>query len=313
MTIKELKDQFSRQKITKGDLIDQLYNSHQVLSDFATNLQGTEIQSIEITDDAVIFTTRETAYHTGGVRFYIDVRDKRITPVEAFNFGVYEQEDSEMIYQLLTPGMTIFDIGANIGWYTNHIARKYPDTKIYSFEPLPETFRQLSNNTALNGPKNVVLNNIALADERKTLTFFFSPSQTGASSSQQITAHTDVVKVDCQALPLDDYLKENTVDSLDFIKCDVEGAELFVFQGARETLVTHKPIVFTEMLRKWAAKFGYHPNDIIQLFTELGYKCYVASEGKLKAFGQVDEQTIETNFFFLHPDKLTEEHRSRML
>jgi hypothetical protein len=56
---------------------------------------------------------------------------------------------------------------------------------------------------------------------------------------------------------------------VDFIKCDVEGAELFVYQGAKATLMQQKPIVFTEMLRKWAAKFDYHPNDIIALFDEL--------------------------------------------
>jgi hypothetical protein len=55
----------------------------------------------------------------------------------------------------------------------------------------------------------------------------------------------------------------------------------------------------TEMLRKWAAGFGYHPNDIIDLFAGLGYKCF---DSTLKPFGRMDEATTETNFFFLHPD-----------
>ena len=88
---------------------------------------------------------------------------------------------------------------------------------------------------------------------------------------------------------------------IDFIKCDVEGAELFVFQGALKLLAQDKPIVFTEMLRKWAAKFDYHPNQIIELFQGLGYQCFTAdAEGKLRAFGLMDDQTQETNFFFLH-------------
>ena len=59
----------------------------------------------------------------------------------------------------------------------------------------------------------------------------------------------------------------------------------------------------SEMLRKWSAKFNYHPNDIIQLFEEIGYECYViADNGMLKRFGYVNEETIETNYFFLHPE-----------
>jgi hypothetical protein len=57
------------------------------------------------------------------------------------------------------------------------------------------------------------------------------------------------------------------------------------------------------MLRKWAAKFGYHPNDIINYFFQFGYNCCVAHKGKLKKIDKVNDQTIETNFFFLHENK----------
>lgn len=57
------------------------------------------------------------------------------------------------------------------------------------------------------------------------------------------------------------------------------------------------------MLRKWSNKFGYHPNDIINLFTKIGYQCYVINDKKLKLFTKVDENTIETNYFFLHKQK----------
>jgi hypothetical protein len=86
----------------------------------------------------------------------------------------------------------------------------------------------------------------------------------------------------------------------------VEGAEYFVFKGGVETISKHLPIVFTEMLRKWAAKFGYHPDHIIELFKEFGYQCYASSGGKLKIFDKVSEETVQTNFFFLHPMKHAE-------
>ena len=96
---------------------------------------------------------------------------------------------------------------------------------------------------------------------------------------------------------IDNFMIINSIDKLDFVKCDVEGAEYFVYQGGLETFKHKKPIIFTEMLRKWAAKFGYHPNDIINYFSQFGYKCFIANKGKLKIVDKVDEQTIETNFF----------------
>jgi len=78
---------------------------------------------------------------------------------------------------------------------------------------------------------------------------------------------------ECNVKTLDDFINKKKI-KIDFIKCDVEGAELFVFLGAKKVLLEHKPIIFCEMLRKWCKKFKYHPNEIILLFYKLGYKCF---------------------------------------
>lgn len=57
------------------------------------------------------------------------------------------------------------------------------------------------------------------------------------------------------------------------------------------------------MLRKWSAKFNYHPNDIISFLSELGYRCYALSKENVQIINEVDENTIATNFLFLHPKK----------
>ena len=303
MGIKEIKAGFKSGEINKGDFINQMHGFHKVLFDFSENLKHSEIAKIEISDDNVLFTTRSTDYHPGGCKFYVDVIDKRVTPVDTFNFDVYEKQDSEMLFKLLQDGDTIFDIGANIGWYSCHMAKKLPMAKIYSFEPIPETFEKLNKNITINDITNVVLNNIAFSSKRETLTFYYSPLVTGASSSQNITENEHMSKLECAADTLDNYMAVNNIEKLDFIKCDVEGAEYFVFQGGSKTFVEHKPIVFTEMLRKWAAKFGYSPNDIITYFTNFGYKCFVSDAGKLRQFGTVTDETQETNYFFLHDIK----------
>jgi FkbM family methyltransferase len=303
MDIKQVKSDFKSNKITKVDFVNKMHEFHKVLFDFSETLADTEIAKIEIADGSVIFTSRQTNLHPGGAKFYVDVTDKRVTPVDTFNFDYYEQEDSEMLYKLVTDGDTIFDIGANIGWYSNHLAKKLPASTIYSFEPIPETFAQIKRNTELNEAKNIKLNNFAFADERKKLTFFYSPNITGASSSVNITENDNMVKLECEANTIDNFVKENNIARLDFVKCDVEGAELFVYRGGAATFEKYKPIVFTEMLRKWAAKFCYHPNDIIAFFGQFGYKCYTSHSGKLIEMPKVTDETMETNFFFLHPQK----------
>ena len=102
---------------------------------------------------------------------------------------------------------------------------------------------------------------------------------------------------------MDTFVKDEKISALDFVKCDVEGAEYFVYQGGLETLKKFKPIIFSEMLRKWSAKFDYHPNDIINLLKQIGYLCFVIRGRKLEEFTLMDENTLETNFIFLHKEK----------
>jgi hypothetical protein len=92
----------------------------------------------------------------------------------------------------------------------------------------------------------------------------------------------------------------------DFIKCDVEGAELLVFRGGRETLLRDKPIIFAELLRKWAKPFGYHPTDMLDYFRQLGYLCYAVSDAGARRLEEVTDATPETNYAFVH----AEAHRS---
>ncbi len=76
-----------------------------------------------------------------------------------------------------------------------------------------------------------------------------------------------------------------------------------MFQGGLKAIKRDTPIVFSEMLRKWSAKFDYHPNEIISLLSDIGYDCFVVKNGGLEKFVSMDESTKETNFFFLHHNK----------
>ena len=79
-----------------------------------------------------------------------------------------------------------------------------------------------------------------------------------------------------------------------------------VVQGGHETL-QHTPIILMELLRKWSREFGYHPNDVFALLAQYGYGAWVFSaDGSLQACDQVTEETVQTNYVFLHPHKHAE-------
>ncbi len=297
MNLLETKAAFRAGTLEKHDYIRRMHEWHFVLFQYRELMRGTQVSRIEITDDEVIMTARDT-----GVRIVCDPADHRVAPVEILNFDAYEVEDARMIRALVAPGQRVFDVGANYGWYSLDLVKTVPGVHIDAFEPVPKTFAYLKRNVELNAAQGITLHNFGLSTKAETKTFYFYPEGSGNASLANLSDRKDVVRLDCELRRMDDVVREGR-HTVDFIKCDVEGAELFVFQGGVETLRAQRPVVFTEMLRKWAAKFDYHPNRILELFTSLGYRCFTAKGGRLAPFATMDENTVETNFFFLHPEK----------
>jgi len=132
--------------------------------------------------------------------------------------------------------------------------------------------------------------------------YFQKEGSVNASAAIMNTDRSNTI-IKCHVDTIDNYFQENNLAQLDFIKCDIEGAEFFAFQGGKNTIAEYKPVIFTEMLRKWSAKFEYHPNDIIMFFKEMGYNCYYATHNNLREIKTITDETMETNFFFLHENK----------
>lgn len=297
-TLQEMRDQHLSGALNKPEYIRSMYElRHAHLFEYAKYLPQTDVESIEIRDGKVIMTSKKY-----GVRMLCPEGDHRVAPIESLNFMSYEEKDANMILKLVPAKGVVFDVGANMGWYSLLIAHKYEGCQIHAFEPIPKTYSFLEQNIKLNQVPNIVAHHFGLSNERKDITFYFYPEGSGNASSANLSERTDAELITCHVERLDDFAGADKLH-VDFIKCDVEGAELFAFQGAKETLQRDKPIVFTEMLRKWAAKFNYHPNEIIALFTSLGYRCFYAVGPNLKELAEMTDETVETNFFFLHSEK----------
>jgi FkbM family methyltransferase len=297
-SLQKIREQHLAGEISKPEYIEKMYQMHHAqLFEYAKYLAQTDVNSIQIRDNAVVMTSRKY-----GISMQCPEGDHRVAPIESLNFLSYEEKDTNMILKLVPKRAVVFDVGANMGWYSLLIARHVTDSQIHAFEPIPKTYSSLARNIELNHANNVTAHHFGLSSERKDITFYFYPEGSGNASSANLSERTDAELVTCHVERLDDFVRDNKLH-VDFIKCDVEGAELFAFQGATETIQRDKPIVFTEMLRKWAAKFNYHPNEILSLFSSFGYKCFYAQENSLKELVEMTDETIETNFFFLHAKK----------
>jgi len=301
MKLLDRKQHYHSGQINKQQYIDEMYQFHQLLFDYSELLKDTDIASIRIQDNGVVFTSREQ-----GINIWCNQPDKRAAPFEILNFNFYEPAESHLIFELISTlgdSCNIFDIGANIGWYSLSIAKRFNQAKIWSFEPVKSTFDYFQKNLDLNLEfKNITLYNFGFSNQNETLKFYVQPEASVSASLVNITESETIKEITCEVKRLDEFIHENPV-KIDFIKCDVEGSELLVYQRGLETIKRDKPIIFTKMLRKWSAKFNYHSNQIIDLMAEIGYYCFTVCGQKLSQFLIMDDTTVETNFFFFHRER----------
>ena len=285
-------------EVSKHDYINGIYKFHKNLFDYSEFISNTDIQKIEISDNSVIMTSRKL-----GLKIFCNKNDKRIPPIEILNFDCYEKNDSAMIFNLVDDDFTIFDIGANIGWYSLALTKLNNTIDIFAFEPVTKTYEILLKNIELNHIHNIYSFNHGFYSKNTELEFYYNMDGSGNASSKNLMDKKNTQKIKCAVKMLDSFVSTNNIEKIDMIKCDVEGAELFVFQGAENSIVKFKPIIFAEMLRKWTAKFDYHPNDIIKFFKNIEYLCFFVTDNELVQISNIDNDTLSTNFFFLHKEK----------
>lgn len=294
--LKQLEEKFKKGHIKKSEYIKKMHSLHLVLWDYFDFIQGKNIKSIEISQEKIIFETKDR------IKMFGNREDERIIPIEILNFGDCEADEILMARKFLKKDSIILDIGANIGWYCLSLFKNVSNGQIIAFEPASRTFANLKSNISINNAKNVKLYNFAVSDEKKERFFYYYPTESGSSSFMDL--HSDIKKriIRSKTKKIDDFIGK-IVPKVDFIKCDIEGAEIFAIKGALKTIKKNLPVLLVEMLRKWSAKFEYHPNDIIKILSNIGYKCYFLRNGKLVEIKKITEKTKVTNFFFLHFQK----------
>jgi FkbM family methyltransferase len=161
-----------------------------------------------------------------------------------------KETDSEKLAamcRLIPPGGTFFDVGAFIGLHTCAVARHVgPDGKVMAFEPMPENFELLRGNVRINSLDNVRCEQVALSDADGSIDLFVPGEHPGGSSSSTRVYESPGWRRAGRArrARLDDFQPER----VDLIKIDVEGHEMDVLEGGRQTIACHHPVIVCEVM-----------------------------------------------------------------
>jgi len=205
-----------------------------------------------------------------------------------YYFGTQDRKSEELFSRLLRAGDTVLDVGANIGIYTLLAASKVGvHGRVMSLEPIPETFRELRENVRLNCCKDVSLYQVAAWQCNGTV-------QMGCPMDPR--RHADLYGVGIEgieqstltvkAVRIDDLVRSAGISRVDFIKMDIEGAELPALRGASEVLWRDRPKLMLEVHHGMTSRFRYEPQDIARFLEPLGYQCYAMNEDYRASLGK---------------------------
>jgi FkbM family methyltransferase len=227
--------------------------------------------------------------------------------------GKFETAELAFLNRFLRPGMTVLDLGAHHGFYTLLASKRVGNTgNVFSFEPSPRERKALRLHLRLNRCKNVVIQEMALGDQNTDSALYVVEDWAAGCNSLRppdVAAKTSPVPV--HVVRLDDWLAEHKIDRVDFIKLDVEGAELTILKGAQGLLnCGPRPVILAEVQDVRTLPWGYRARKIVTTLEELGYLWFqLSAQGSLLEIDP-DRDAFEANLVAI-PDELTHEVLSR--
>ncbi|MBZ5668208.1 MAG: FkbM family methyltransferase [Acidobacteriia bacterium] len=184
--------------------------------------------------------------------------------------GSYEYHKRKAFEERVAKGSVVFDIGANTGFYTLLASVLVgPQGRVFAFEPVPRNLRYLQEHLRINGIKNVSVIEAAVADCVGVAHFDAgpNPSMGRLAADGCLTVRT---------VSLDEMVRRGELPPPDYMKIDVEGAELLVLTGATFLLENTRPTVF----------LATHGQDLhqqcCQLLESFGYQLRAIGDNNLE-------------------------------
>ena len=220
------------------------------------------------------------------------------------------EPELEVVKGILRAGSVAIDIGANMGLYTVAMSRWVGDRgRVYSIEPIPDTYELLTSSIRKLGLKNVETFQMALSDRADMLTMVVPKFDGGGENYYRAHLTNDIeektkdglMEVEVEVHPLDE-VAAAWQSPVRFVKCDVEGHERKVIKGAERLIAEFKPACLVEIAGDPDER-GSSAAEIVSYFEGLGYGAYLLESHQLK-MRRVGDRAI--NYFFLMPEHVRE-------
>lgn len=184
--------------------------------------------------------------------------------------------EAALLPHLIKPGDIVFDVGANQGEWSRKILDVQPSVSLYAFEPVDSTFNTLKENMA-DTEANIY--NIALSKRSGKKTFYhYNQSNQSARmstfyrrNSVEENLNIQPVAVQINTKSLSSFCKSHSIDKIDFLKIDTEGAELDVLKGATSLLQSNKIETIQFEYGGTYTDAGITLKEICTLLTQYGY------------------------------------------
>jgi FkbM family methyltransferase len=225
-------------------------------------------------------TKRYEVTYAAGFPFKIAL-DLRKTVDSFIYLGIFENDSLELFSRCLAEGMTVFDIGANIGLYTLMASHKVGNAgMVYAFEPSAWAMGRLEKNVSDFGRGNVKLIKAAVGDREGPMCFNITEDDAynslGGAPMKKIIAKETI-----DVVSLDSFIVKEAVKGVDVIKCDAEGADYLVFKGASLLLEKWSPLLFFEFNPQITEGFPFPPDKVLYFLDAHGYELFEVVRNKL--------------------------------
>ncbi|SRR6266436_1282734 len=216
----------------------------------------------------------------------------KLAPEGAIAAGIwsganFEPGELALVSSLLAPDSVFLDVGANVGVYSLLASKVAPSARIFAFEPARKTFGLLSRNLQLNNASNVTPIHLALGNSSGEASLNLNVPGKDGLNTIGVLSHPDTEAAGQETVSittLDDYLRSASIDRVDLMKVDAEGAELSIFEGASGLLERpDAPAILYEAFSFITRGFAYHPVEIFWLLDRYGFSCFTlnSESGKL--------------------------------
>ncbi|MCK5687207.1 FkbM family methyltransferase [bacterium] len=202
-------------------------------------------------------------------------------PIYFFYKQKSDKKKLEYLSNLITPGMTVLDIGANIGFYSTIFSKLVgKNGKVFAFEPDSLNFKHLSSTTSKFN--NIIIENAAIGDSSGKIKLFHSKNLNVDHHTYDNGKNRTFSEIRCIAL--DDYFHKN--EKIDFIKIDIQGFDLYAIKGMMKTIKRSDNMkMIGEFWPYGLNKAGIYYKDYLKLLDELKIEVtFLCSENDIKNF-----------------------------